>query len=140
MNEAAKLIAAIDNLLMRFDPDQPRDSQGRWTSGGASDAELPGLVSQLTANAGLGFGINTDKAKASLKAGLTEGDVVDFGSGNKAMIGKGTVAFLKGTTKIKDQKWDELDEKHKTALKLKKAFNDSLAGTQMGEIGSAYHK
>ena len=34
MNEALKALDRIEDILTRFDPDQPRDEQGQWTDAG----------------------------------------------------------------------------------------------------------
>jgi hypothetical protein len=37
--EAARRVGAVDSFLRKYDPDEPRDWRGRWTTGGASPAE-----------------------------------------------------------------------------------------------------
>lgn len=38
---AASRIAAVDDFLVKYDPDEPRDRRGRWTTGGFGGASKP---------------------------------------------------------------------------------------------------
>ena len=123
-----------------FDPSQPRDENGRWTSGAPSDAEvsdwITGFEDQQDDMSQPFLTRKTKPARASdfFRKGMSEGDEVDFGEGRKAKVGKGDVAFEVGGKEVKRMKWGDLTPVHRKQLHTAKARNagfKTTGGTHM---------
>ena len=134
MNEALNALDRIQEILTRFDPDQPRDAQGRWTSGGAGSDTASVVSDAKKAHESVpGFSYSEPAILAAATAGFGEGDTIDFGSGRKAEIGKGgSITWKVGDAVKATNTWATITPQQQHQLRTRHAYVAGMKGYGTG--------
>jgi hypothetical protein len=143
LDNRAAPVAAVAAAGNEFDASQPRDEQGRWTSGAPSDAEVDEAKIQLKdvrddmSQPFLTRTSRPESAKDFLRKGVTEGDDVDFGSGRRAkVLPGGDVSFTADGKEAKKMHWTALSPKQRSSVLFYKAMGAGFQRSGGSAVGT----